>query len=196
MTVTELIVLATIVAFVIWSRSLYGADDAWWQEVRRRWWPVLHNPLKSFGGFALSGVGGRAYVGVVKMSEDDLEATLERIGFVRNPWAALKTRLDGQDVSEGSWVYRKSDVWYRPDDLAPMQLHVTVFERADGIGYDLYAHWEDNYWVSPFDHLDGANLSAPRGVEMMHERLDENRVSYFTDLEPDPIIEQDSNAYK
>jgi|GEM_PF-344749 len=196
MTTMELIVLATVVALFLWSRSLYGVDDVWWQEVRRRWWPVLHNPLKSFGGFSLSEVGDRAHVGVVKMQEDDLEVTFERIGFVRNPWAALKTRLGGQDVSEGSWVYRKSNVWYRPDNLAQMQLHATMFERADGLGYDIYVHWEDNYWVSPIDHINGANLSAETGVEMMGDLFDEYHVSYYPELDPDPMIEATADDYK
>lgn len=187
--VTLVIGLALLIAV---SKCLYGEDADWWEYLRRRMWPLLHSPLETLGGFSVSSVGESQYVGRVPFNDEDaLEVVLRNIGFTRNPWAALKRRKNRKDVSEGSWVDRWNDKWWLPSWLSKYQLHVTIFEREDNDGYDIYAHWERNYIPSPFKHLNGVDFDGPKGKRMMEQRLRKNHVSIETDVEPKPVIEQE-----
>lgn len=182
--------LAVVVEYV------YGKYAGWWTPIRRWLWPKIHETLVALGGFSLSHVGDHQYVGQIDLPESQLDTLLVGMEFNRNPWAALKRRYERQDVSEGSWVYRDSTHWYIPDFLAHKQLHVTIFERADGRGYDIYAHWEMNYIRHPFKHLDGVEFSAAKGVRKMKDRLASFDVEYNEGAIPDPMIEQDGGTPK
>lgn len=193
--ITALSILGLWLTVEIGTALTYGKYAGWWSPLRRYVWPRIHEVLVKFGGYSLSHVGGPQFVGAFSMSEGELESILFRMGFSRNPWAALKRRLNRQDVSEGSFVWRKSDKWYVPDWLAHYQLHVTVFERKGG-GFDVYAHWEMNYWRHPAKHLDGVNFSRTKGVNRARNKFRLARVSYDDTVEPAPIIEQDSGTRK
>ncbi|QLG29986.1 hypothetical protein HUG10_20480 (plasmid) [Halorarum halophilum] len=157
------VALTSWVIGVVAGRLMYGTSARWWSPLRRTLWPLLHTTLVRFGGFSLSHVGPEQFAGRITVSSRELDQLFTSLGFRRNPWAALKRRFGTMDVSEGSWVWRDSGRWYIPNWLAPMQLHITVFENRDGT-FDVYAHWEDNYWVRPRAHLDGTNFDAPTGV--------------------------------
>jgi hypothetical protein len=56
-----------------------------------------------------------------------------------------------------------------------MQLHLTLFERQDGkAGREIYAHYEDDWRVSPLPHLRAENFSERQGVELLTELIDEH----------------------
>lgn len=70
--------------------------------LRRSLLPQLHYLLRgTFGGYAVSHTTADEYVLTAHCSEEALESLLERLGFSRNPIAALKVRMDG-NTSEGS----------------------------------------------------------------------------------------------
>jgi hypothetical protein len=59
-----------------------------------------------------------------------------------------------------------------------MQLHVTLFSNDDGT-YDLLAHREPSWIVSPFKHLNQGDLYQPLvGVDMTRRVLDAAGVTY------------------
>jgi len=96
-------------------------------------------------------------------SVPETEQILWAEGFVRNPFACLKTRDGTPEV--GSWVYRDSP-------LAPRQLHVMLF-RGEGEATDVYAHEEPSS-VNPFRgfvHVTGSEQMVGTGVERIHQML-------------------------
>jgi hypothetical protein len=189
-------ILGLLLAIELLSWLVYGRTAGWWNPIRRVIWARIHNSLSKYGGYSLSHVTERQFVGAIKSSESELESILFRMGFIRNPWAALKRRLNRQDVSEGSFVWRNSKTWYIPDWLAHYQLHVTIFERKGGAGYDVYAHWELNYWRHPGGHLDGVNFSSSKGVSRMRNKLRVAQISFDDTVDPAPVIEQESGIHK
>ncbi len=38
----------------------------------------------------------------------------------------------------------------------------------------MYAHYEDDWRVSPSDHLNGVNFNAAAGVEIVRDYIDKN----------------------
>ena len=167
---------------------LYGKTADWWNKLRRIIWIPIHGTLVKIGGFSTANVNKKEHVCSLQYDENDIELLLYKIGFRRNPWAALKHRASKRDVSEGSFVTRNSRKWYIPDWLSKYQLHVTIFERKDN-GFDMYAHRELNYWTHPRGHLNGDEYSASDGVHMVEVKLGtkSNKLNY--DAHPSPIIE-------
>lgn len=148
--------------------SLVDADDDWQEGFRRFWYPRLHHVLALFGGYGTGHVGKAQYVGLLRADEELIEEEMVRAGARRNPLAAYKRLSDGR-LSEGSWVFLSDD---DPSGRVEegMQLHITLFERADGEpGREVYAHYEDDWRDSPSAHLRGENMSATAGVSMAVE---------------------------
>ncbi|QRD99660.1 hypothetical protein VOLN27_33 [Halorubrum virus VOLN27B] len=152
-------------------KFLLDSDDDWQEGLRGWLFPRLHPVLTLFDGYGVGTCGWNQYVGTFSEDEESIEVELEDVGFRRNPIAAYKSLPDGRK-SEGSWVLLNEDA---PDHVAPgMQLHVTMFKREDGQkGRELYAHYEDDWRVSPSAHLRAKNLSAEAGVSIARDYLDE-----------------------
>lgn len=134
-----------------------------------RWWERLRRIVAGTAGRLDHRAGPRPitrgeYAGVYRGSLAETEAILYSEGFFRNPTARLKTR-DGEP-EDGSWVYRESP-------LAPRQLHLMLFERADG-HTDIYAH-EELSSVNPLcamAHFTGAGQTVAAGVFRARGLLD------------------------
>ncbi|MEF8782465.1 MAG: hypothetical protein V5A39_00980 [Haloarculaceae archaeon] len=137
-----------------------GPEGRWWEPLRRSVSRLLGTTLDERAGPRPITEG--EYAGTLRMPLDEAETLLWQWGFLRCPLARLKIR-DG-DPEVGSWAYRD-----RP--LARRQLHVMLFEAADGV--DVYAHEEPSS-VHPFvgaEHFDGVTQNVARGVELARERL-------------------------
>lgn len=147
------------------------ANDDWIETLRLTLYPKLHPYLEPFGGYAVGSVGSGQYVGTLDEGEETIEDALDDRGR-RNPIACLKSLDDGR-VSEGSWVLLHGDC---PGLIeAGMQVHITLFKRADGEpGRELYAHYEDDWRVAPIPHLRATNFDASVGVDLATEYLDEH----------------------
>lgn len=152
-------------------KFLLNSNDDWQESLRREWYPRLHPYLEPVGGYAVGHVGSEQYVGTLDESEDAIEDELDDRGR-RNPIACLKSLDDGRE-SEGSWVILHED---SPDLVEDgMQLHVTLFDREDGEnGREVYAHYEDDWRVSPIDHLRSSNFSSTQGVSRAEEYVNKH----------------------
>ncbi|MDS0475606.1 hypothetical protein [Natrinema sp. 1APR25-10V2] len=132
--------------------------------VRRSLLPDLHFLLRgTFGGYAISQTTADEYALTAYCSEEELEDVLERLGFSRNPIAALKVRMDG-NTSEGSWVWR-------PSLFADEQLHVVLHDLENEPGVDVYAHWECSWIRHPYRHYVARGYDAEKGVALARQWL-------------------------
>lgn len=142
---------------VRWNR---GPESRWWEPVRR----VVSRAL---GRFVDERAGPRPitdgeFAGTLGMSLGEAERLLWTRGFVRSPFARLKTRDGTPEL--GSWADRDSP-------LARRQLHLMLFPGEDGV--DVYAHEEPSS-VNPrvgAEHFDGEGQTVARGVRTARERL-------------------------
>lgn len=147
----------------------YGLPFRWNRGPSATWWePLRRVASRRLGAAFDTRLGPRPiadgeYAGSLHEPVDSVESRLWGAGFVRNPFARLKTR-DGIP-ERSSWVYRD-----RP--LARRQLHVMLFPGADG-ATDVYAHAEPssvNPLVAPA-HLDGEGQNVRDGVEWIRTLL-------------------------
>jgi hypothetical protein len=130
-----------------------GPESRWWESLRRAIAGAVARVDEQAGPREV--VHGE-YAGALGRSLAQTEQWLWDMGFVRNPVARLKTR--NGEPEAGSWVYRSSP-------LARRQLHLMLFERADG-GVDVYAH-EELSSVHPLygpAHFRGTGQSVGAGV--------------------------------
>lgn len=151
-------------------KYLIDSNDDWQEQLRRNYYPKLHKYLKPFGGYATGHVGEKQYIGKFNEDEDAIEAELDDRGR-RNPIACLKSLSDGR-VSEGSWVILHEDC---PDLVEEgMQIHMTLFVRADGkSGREIYAHYEDDWRSAPIAHLRESNFQVEKGAKLGTEYVNE-----------------------
>jgi hypothetical protein len=141
-------------------RRNQGPESRWWESVRRAIADGLARIDEQAGPRS---VVHAEYAGALECSLAETEQWLWDMGFVRNPIARLKTR-DGAPEA-GSWVYRSSP-------LSRRQLHLMLFERADG-GVDVYAHDELSS-VHPLygpAHFRGEGQSVGAGVRRARRLL-------------------------
>lgn len=167
-----------------------GHSADWFNEtVRRDLWPLLHPGLELVGGYAIGVCPPEQRAATIPLPIEEVEKILHELGFIRNNIACLKQTESGE-WSAGSWVWRESEHQWLPDRLAEMQLHVTLFENLQdnshlttavkaGARTVAYAHWEDNYWRAPFDHLQSAHLSAEEGRKRFQGMLREEEVAFY-----------------
>lgn len=149
--------LQTYALPVRWNR---GPEGRWWEPLRRAVSRLLGALLDERAG--PRPITSGEFAGTLHASRRDAERLLFRWGFVRSPFARLKTRDGTPEI--GSWAYRDSP-------LARRQLHVMLFDGEDGI--DVYAHEEPSS-VNPLvgaDHFDGRGQQVAAGVELARERL-------------------------
>lgn len=138
-----------------------GPEGRWWERLRRL---VAGTAARVDTQAGPREIAPGEYAGVFPGTLAETEAVLYSEGFFRNPTARLKTR-DGEP-EDGSWVLRESP-------LAPRQLHLMLFERADG-QTDVYAH-EELSSVNPLcamAHFTGAGQSVGAGVRRTRELFD------------------------
>jgi hypothetical protein len=136
-----------------------GPEGRWWETVRRRISLIAGRFDPQAGPRPIT---ASEYAGSLDRTLDETEAMLWDEGFIRNPFARLKVR-DGTPVA-GSWVYRELP-------LAPLQLHLMLFEGEGGT--DIYAH-EELSSVNPLcaaDHFHGRGQSVAAGVTRAREWL-------------------------
>ncbi|WP_302081412.1 hypothetical protein [Salinibaculum rarum] len=149
--------LQTYAVPVRWNQ---GPESRWWEPVRRVASRLLGAALDERAG--PRPITGGEFAGTLHRSHDEAERLLWTWGFVRSPFARLKTR-DGQ-AELGSWVYRDSP-------LARRQVHVMLFPAPSGV--DVYAHEEPSS-VHPLvgaEHFDGQEQHIAKGVRVVRERL-------------------------
>lgn len=131
---------AAVLLYGVLGRRALGADDDWWNALRRTVLPWLDEQADDSGLYAAYELHPREFVGTVALSVDEVEEELEALGFDRNPLAALKYAPDGRP-ERSSWALRDLPEFF--DELPPLaqaavaalqedQLHVMLFERPDG----------------------------------------------------------------
>lgn len=81
--------------------SLLDANDDWIEALRRWLWPKLHPLLDPFGGYAVGTAGDDQHVVTLDVGEESFEETLVELGFVRNPIACYKHKVDRDAVRGG-----------------------------------------------------------------------------------------------
>lgn len=157
--------------------SILNSDDDWMESTRSYLYPKIHPLVKRFGGYSIGKVTEDQYIGYFSEDEESIEGVFVDLGFERNPIAAFKTHSDGR-TSEGSWAITSEN---DPSNRVSYgrQLHITLFEREDSSGRDLYAHYEDDWRVNPIAHLRCANFSPSKGVSIGKKLLNE-RTSVVT----------------
>lgn len=140
---------AAVVLYGALGRRALGADDDFWNALRRTVLPWLDEQVDGSGQYASYELDGREFVGTVDLSVDEVNAELEALGADRNPLSAYKYAPDGRGEA-ASWAFRDLPEYFDelPRELqvalAAMQqdqLHVILFERPDG-RTDIAVHHE------------------------------------------------------
>jgi len=161
-----------VLLYGVLGRRTLGADDDWWNALRRTLLPWLDEQADSSGLYAAYELDPREFVGTVDLSVDEVEEELEALGFDRNPLAALKYAPDGRP-ERSSWALRDLPAYF--DDLPPLaqaavaalqedQLHVMLFERPDG-RTDVAVHHEASS-INPeqaSEHYRGGEYDVQKG---------------------------------
>lgn len=146
----------------------------WIESARRLLYPRLHPWLVKVGGYGTGTVTDAQHVATIHMDESSVEEYLLHAPhrFERNPVAAYKTTPDGRQSTLSLRLTAHGSSHYNSDYVeSGMQLHWTFFEAADG-ALDLYAHYEDDWQVSPLKHLRGTNLDVAEGRRRSEEFLE------------------------
>lgn len=165
---------AAVLLYGVLGRRALGADDDWWNALRRVVLPWLDEQVDGDGLYASYELHPREFVGTVDLSVDEVEEELERLGFDRNPLAALKYAPDGRP-ERASWALRDLPPYF--DELPPLaqaavaalqedQLHVMLFERPDG-RTDIAVHHEASS-INPekaAGHFRGDEYDVQKGNE-------------------------------
>lgn len=156
-------------------------NQDWIERVRRKYLPGLHGVLSQLGLYAMGQSGEKRYSCTVYCSEDELEKALERIGFVRNPIAALKYRIlksRGKQISDGSWFFfTMEDPFYVYGvPLPKYQYHVTLYSTPDERAMDLYIHKELFWGTDPSGHYGGEFVKPV--PDWLRQKLDMAGVEY------------------
>jgi hypothetical protein len=165
---------AAVALYGVLGRRALGADDTWWNALRRTVLPFLDEQTEGSGHYAAYELRRVEFVGTVDLTVEDVNAKLEELGADRNPISALKYAPDGRPEA-ASWAFRDLPEGF--DDLprelqvavaamADDQLHVILFERPDG-RTDIAVHHEASA-INPLeghDHYRGEEYDVERGNE-------------------------------
>lgn len=135
----------------------------WINDWRRRVKPHLHGLFSSLGLYSELSSSEESYACTVNLSKDELEKELERIGFLRNPVAAMKYRMvdSRKQYSRGSWFYftMEDPVSIAGVDFPRYQYHVTLYNHPERDGVDCYIHKEYWWGTNPEGHVEGEDKS-------------------------------------
>lgn len=149
-------------------------EHDWIEAFRASVYPAIHPYITRFGLYSTSHVGPDQYVATFTVSEEVIEELLlHRGNFERNPVAAYKTHTDGRKSTLSLRLTHEGDTSKREYVEPGMQLHLTFFPSKEGRKgtVDCYAHYEDDWAVSPWAHLRSKNFSSKEGVKRAHAYL-------------------------
>lgn len=169
---------SALLLYGVIGRRWLGADDTWWNALRRTLLPWLDERLENTDIYASYELRPREFVGTVDLSVAEVNEELERMGFDRNPIAAMKYAPDGRP-ERASWALRDLPEYF--DDLPPLaqsavaalqedQLHVMLFTRPDG-RTDIAVHHEVSS-INPrkaADHYEGDGYDVQKGNEQFRQ---------------------------
>lgn len=142
---------AAVLLYGVLGRRWLGADDTFWNALRRTLLPWLDTQLDGSVQYASYELDSAEFVGTVDLSLAEVNRKLDDLGADRMPIAAFKYAPGGRPEA-ASWAFR--DLPDAFDSLPPAaqvavamlqkeQLHVILFERPDGRA-DIAVHHEAN----------------------------------------------------
>lgn len=161
-------------------------DDDYWEEIRSRSIPVIHDVLEKYGGYAEMDADKDEYLATVEHGPEEFEEYLAKWGFQRNPVAALKTRWDGE-TEIGSWrrcYAEENGEIVAGGKSAKWQLHVRLYPGPEDGTVDVHAHWEINWAHHPVKHYRGEDNSVEEGHRRMRSFLDNLGDDMYYDRQP------------
>lgn len=145
--------------------------------------------------------GRHEYVGVVNLSQRELEAELRDIGFELNPLAAWKTLANTDESEQGSWRWvNPNDEYYgleapseateyEHDNGYAHQLHVILYELDDDAGTTVVcAHHELAWDAYPIGHYRGHYYNPAMGERMFTAMCGDNSIPLDTTVSVDSLI--------
>lgn len=164
--------IGAIVLYGVLGRRFLGADDDFWEPLRRLALTRGDEAAEGTGLYASSTLPREDMVGTIPMNVEEVEEELEALGFDRNPMSSWKRSHDGRPEA-GSWGLR--GLPEEIDALPPAaravvaasaedQLHVILFERGPE-ATDAGAHHEASS-INPEegpDHYRGRGQDVERG---------------------------------
>lgn len=173
--------VAAVVAVLVAARAYAG--PAWfgpgarhWQPLRRVLVPLLHRLAQAYVGeewYAETHTAEREHVATLALDADDVLEDLAAAGYEPQPLASVATDWTGE-MEAASWAryHGPKPVPGAPYWLRDRQVHVRLFERADGVA--ICAHEESNPWRPDLwrDHYRGETLHVERGRQLVAEDLD------------------------
>lgn len=183
------------------GKRYLGADDDYWPWIRGIVLPILDQIGSKYGFYAAGPMGGNEFAGIVDMDPEQFERRLERMGYYRNPLSAYKESPQGWE-SDGSWAkrtgkmrglgdrLRKKGLDHVPiletyvarflqafgDVFAVYQIHITMFNREDGI--HIYAHHEFNSLnpITAFPHYTAVKFNPKKGKRLVRADFEEAEI--------------------
>lgn len=115
------------------------------------------------------------YALTVRMPYPLFEASLHRLGFIRNFVSSLKSReyAAPPEVSVGSWVY------YPEGALrSHYQVHLGLYVGPNEESTDVYAHWEPSWIRHPIRHYRAREVESEEGVRRIRKMLEDRGIEY------------------
>ncbi|WP_235027989.1 hypothetical protein [Halorubrum sp. JWXQ-INN 858] len=145
------------------------------ERLRQRVAGLLHLPLSAVGLYAERETSRDQYALTLREPYPRVEATLHRLGFVRNLVSSLKHRAYDapSETTVASWAR------YPEGALASThQLHLGLFVGADGETTDVYAHWEPSWIRHPIRHYRAREVDSAAGVARVRDLFEREGVEY------------------
>jgi len=191
---------AAVVLYGVLGRRWLGADDTFWNALRRTLLPWLDTQLDGSDQYASYELDPAEFVGTVDLSLAEVNDRLDELGADRNPISAFKYAPDGRPEA-ASWAFRDLPGGF--DELPPAarvavamlqeeQLHVILFERPDG-RVDIAVHDEASA-INPTtgsEHYRGNEYNVERGNEEFRALWTETGVEL---VEWEPVREDVAKA--
>lgn len=144
-------------------------------RLRRTIASIVHLPLSVIGLYAKRSTARDQYALTVNQPYREFEATLDRLGFVRNLLSSLKQRRYAapEENAVGSWVSYPHGLLASDE-----QLHLALYDGPDRSTTDVYAHCEPSMIRHPIQHYRARKTDAEKGVKRIRQRLSEADVDY------------------
>lgn len=137
--------------------------------------------------------GRHEFLGVVDLSQSELESRMKDMGFELNPLAAWKTLAGTSEAEQGTWRYVNANeeyfgldapsaaLEYEREDGHAHQLHIILYELDENSGTTaVCAHHELAWDAYPLKHYSGEYYNPEFGIAMFTEMLRENLGEEFT----------------
>lgn len=91
------------ILYQILGKSFLGADDDYWEIIRRSLLPTIDKIGKEYGLYAKTTTTTREYAGYVEMGEEKFEMEIQKAGYFRQPLSSLHENSKGW-IEDGSWA--------------------------------------------------------------------------------------------